>query len=132
LEKNEKDKLVASALEAAVKAYAPYSNFHVGAAAVDAEGNVYTGCNVENASYGLTCCAERVALFKAVSDGAAPIKALAIVSPDNDGYIAPCGACRQVIYELASDAVILLADKDGAYVEQTPDQLLPGAFKLDS
>lgn len=130
LDTQAKHDLVAAARAAADAAYAPYSDFHVGAAVLDADGKLYTGCNVENASYGLTCCAERVALFRAKAEAAAPIAALAVISPDNEDPIAPCGACRQVMAELAPDALLLLAAADGEFVERTVDELLPGAFRL--
>ena len=130
MEQATKQNLVNTAIEAAKRAYAPYSNFHVGAALLDENGKVYTGCNVENASYGLCNCAERTALFKAVSEGAAPITALAVVTLDADGFCSPCGACRQVIHELARKATVLLADRNGTWRETTPDELLPGAFSL--
>lgn len=126
----QKNELVNTAIKAAEKAYAPYSKFRVGAAALDENGAVFTGCNVENASYGLTVCAERIALFKAVSEGAAPIKALAVVTLDAPGTCSPCGACRQVIYELAKNSVVLLADREGGFKEMTPAELMPEAFEL--
>ena len=125
-----KKQLVQAALKVAERAYVPYSKFHVGAALVDAKGAIFTGCNVENASYGLTVCAERTALVKAVSEGAAEIACLAIVTLDADGFCSPCGACRQIIHELARNAVILLANRNGTWQETTPDELLPGAFVL--
>lgn len=125
-----KKKLVETAIQAANRAYAPYSKFRVGAALIDAKGAVFTGCNVENASYGLSICAERTALFKAVSEGAAEITGLAVVTLDAPGFCSPCGACRQVIHELARKAVVLLASRDATWEETTPDELLPGAFAL--
>ena len=123
-----KEKLVEAAREAAARAYAPYSDFHVGAALLLDDGRVFSGCNVENASYGLTCCAERVALFKWVSEGGGKVRAMALISPDHESYISPCGACRQVIMELAPDALILMADRNGAWQETSPAALLPGSF----
>ena len=128
MDQKKKEDLVKRAVEAAKKAYAPYSNFHVGAAVLDENGKIFTGCNVENASYGLTCCAERVALFKCVSEGGGRVAAIALYSPDHNEPITPCGACRQVIMELAPDAQIFMASKDGKFVETTPADLLPGAF----
>ena len=125
-----KEKLVVAAIAAADRAYAPYSKFRVGSALLDAKGTIYTGCNVENASYGLTVCAERTALVKAVSEGAAEIVCLTVVTIDSDGFCSPCGACRQIIHELAKNAVILLADRNGTWEETTADKLLPGAFSL--
>lgn len=128
-----KQTLVNKAIQAAQRAYAPYSHFRVGAAVLDTTGTIYTGCNVENASYGLSNCAERTALFKAVSEGVPPktgFTALAVVTLDADGFCSPCGACRQVIHELATTALVLLADRNGTWKETTPDELLPGAFSF--
>ena len=133
MDQAQKKALVNAAIKAAEKAYAPYSHFRVGAALLDEKGTVYTGCNIENASYGLCNCAERTALFKAISEGVTPktgIKALAVVTLDAAGFCSPCGACRQVIHELATQAMILLADRNGTWQETTPDELLPGAFVL--
>lgn len=128
-----KQALVNAAIKAAENAYAPYSHFRVGAALLDEKGTIYTGCNVENASYGLCNCAERTVLFKAISEGVTPktgTRALAVVTLDAPGFCSPCGACRQVIHELATKASILLADRNGTWEETTPDALLPGAFVL--
>ncbi|MBC7222191.1 cytidine deaminase [Candidatus Bipolaricaulota bacterium] len=103
--------LVRKAVEARARAYAPYSGFSVGAALLSKDGRVFTGCNVENASYGLTVCAERVALFKALSEGAREFVALAVAC--GEGPCSPCGACRQVLYEFAPDLLLIMADKDG-------------------
>ncbi|MCK4906491.1 MAG: cytidine deaminase [Spirochaetes bacterium] len=129
---NDKKLLIDTAVKASEKARSPYSGFRVGAAVIDEQDKIYTGCNIENASYGLTCCAERVAIFKAVSEGSKRIKGLAVFSPDNKGYISPCGACRQVIHEIAPESIVILADNKKNYIEKTPDELLPGAFSLDS
>ena len=93
------ENLFKKALEAAKNAYAPYSNFHVGAAVLLTDGSIVTGVNVENRSYGLTNCAERTAIFKAVSEGKTDFKAIAIATPDANYPVSPCGACRQVISE---------------------------------
>ena len=93
------ENLFKTALEAAKKAYAPYSNCHVGAAILLEDGSIVTGVNIENRSYGLTNCAERTAIFKAVSEGKTDFKAIAIATPDADYPVSPCGACRQVISE---------------------------------
>ena len=128
------EELLAAAREAAGRAYAPYSHFRVGAAVRDGAGRVFVGCNVENASYGLTMCAERTAIFAAVAAGAKrPLAALALTCADADpeqGILgcSPCGACRQVMAEhLAADAPILI-DGDGVY--RVPE-LLPHAFALN-
>lgn len=124
------DKLIEQAREARAKAYAPYSHFQVGAALVARDGKIYHGCNVENASYGLTNCAERTAFFSALADGQKPgdFTQLAIVG-DTDTPIPPCGACRQVIFELGGpDLQVVLANMLDAVEVTTPAQLLPGAF----
>jgi len=118
------------AKEAQKKAYAPYSCFKVGAAAVGNSSKVYTGCNVENASYPLSMCAERIALFKAISEGEREIKALYIIGPENEP-ISPCGACRQVIFELARNSTIYLSNCDMTKVIETNSkELLPYGFDL--
>jgi len=122
--------LLEAAREAMKRAYAPYSRFPVGAALMAADGTVYAGCNIENASYGLCNCAERTALFKAVSEGAREFKALAVVA-DSDGPVSPCGACRQVMFELCpEDMPVLLANLAGERLETTVGGLLPHGFRL--
>jgi cytidine deaminase len=123
--------LLAKAQSARVFAYAPYSGFRVGAALRTAQGDVYTGCNVENASYGLTVCAERAALFKAVCDGKREFSALAVVvDADAEDLATPCGACRQVLAEFAEDLVIVLGNLSGAVETYGLKQLFPSPFKL--
>ena len=123
---NDNEKLMTKAKEAALKAYAPYSNFHVGAAVLADDGAVYTGVNVENRSYGLTICAERNAIAHAVSRGMKAIKAVAIYSPDSEDPLPPCGACRQVITEFAAkDAVVICCGKAGKAVEIPVKELYP-------
>lgn len=121
--------LLARAREARAYAYAPYSRFHVGAALLAADGRIFTGCNVENASYGLANCAERVAVGKAVSEGAREFLAIAVTGPDETLAAAPCGACRQVLYEFGPDMPLVMpsANADG-YEVTTTGALLPGAF----
>ncbi len=109
-------------------AHAPYSRYKVGAALLAGSGNVYAGCNVENASYGLSICAERTAYVKAVSDGEREFLAIAVVS-DNGG--SPCGACRQFMAEFGLDSIVILSDKKGNYSITTVSQLLPDAFTAD-
>lgn len=110
-------------------AYVPYSKFPVGAALVTKEGTVYTGCNIENASYPLTNCAERTAVFKAVSEGEKDFQML-VVTGDTEGPISPCGACRQVLVEFCDpDMPVVLTNKKGDIKETTVSELLPGAFK---
>lgn len=119
--------LVTRAREAKEHSYSPYSRFRVGAALLTTDGRIFTGCNVENSSYGLTICAERTALFKAVSEGEHSFKALAIAS-DEDSFTPPCGACRQVIFELAGNVDVLLTRKNGTYVKTKMTDLLPRPF----
>lgn len=112
------------------KAYAPYSGFRVGAALLCADGRVFSGCNVENASYGGTICAERTAALKAVSEGAREFKAIAIVSGAGD-LTFPCGICRQFLSEFACDDFrVILRDKNGNIVSFSFEELLPHSFKL--
>ena len=107
------------------KAYAPYSHYKVGAALLGKSGTVYTGCNVENASYGHTVCAERTAVFKAVSEGETEFEALALVTRNGGS---PCGACRQVLSEFAPKLKVFIADKNGDYRTTTLSKLLPDSF----
>jgi cytidine deaminase len=118
--------LVARARLASAAAYAPYSKFAVGAAVLTADGATYAGCNVENASYGLTICAERLAIWKAVFHGQTKIEALAVYTP-TASITAPCGACRQVAYEFGPDMIVICAS-DGGTRQHTLEELLPGAF----
>ncbi|HHV19873.1 MAG TPA: cytidine deaminase [Thermoanaerobacterales bacterium] len=123
-------KLIKKALSAMENAYVPYSGFPVGACAVTTDGEEITGSNIENASYGLTVCAERVSLFKAYSEGKRDIIALAVAANVNEP-VSPCGACRQVISELAPEATVYLTNKDGSKVKKmTVEELLPYGFKL--
>ena len=121
------DALLAAAREASAQAYAPYSRFHVGAAAMSDDGRIFTSANIENASYGLTSCAERNAVFAAVFAGVRRIVAVAIHTPTAEP-VSPCGACRQVIFEFGPDAAVVSCC-DGAHVKNwSIDELLPGAF----
>ncbi len=121
--------LIAAALEVRKRAYAPYSKYRVGTALESEDGRIITGCNVENASYGLACCAERVALFRAVAEGATKIKKLVLATENG---ASPCGACRQVIYELCGDIPIILVDDAGRIVQETTSlALLPAPFDSD-
>jgi cytidine deaminase len=118
--------LVQKALAAREWAYAPYSQYPVGAALLAASGRIYTGVNVENAAYPTTMCAERVAVFSAVSEGEREFEAIAVVTA-NGGT--PCGSCRQVLAEFGLEAVVFIADQDGNLIlETTVEQLLPAAF----
>lgn len=122
----DRDKLVRLAREASARAYAPYSHFRVGAALLLSDGTVYTGSNVENRSYGLTNCAERSAIFSAVSDGRTDFTALAVYSPESESPLPPCGACRQVISEFVSaDFPVLCASASGGIDEVPMGALLP-------
>jgi cytidine deaminase len=123
----EPDPLVRAARTVRERAHAPYSNFKVGAAVEDEEGKIFTGCNVENATYGLTLCAERVALFKAISEGAGRIKRIAVVA-DTDVLTPPCGACRQVLWEFCGDAQLLLSNLTGAKEATTLAKIFPRPF----
>ncbi|MGH9684324.1 MAG: cytidine deaminase [Candidatus Acidiferrales bacterium] len=121
------DALIAAAKKARENAHAPFSNFRVGAALRAQSGRVFTGCNVENATLGLTCCAERVAIFKAVSEGERGFDAIAVVA-DTDALTPPCGACRQIIWEFCGDVPVILANLKGKVVEETSGALLPRPF----
>ena len=119
------EELIATAFEAREKAYAPYSGFPVGAALLTRSGRVFTGCNVENAMFGLTVCAERVAVFKAVCAGERDFEAIAVVTAPG---ASPCGSCRQVLREFGRDLRILVADTEGNSREFMLEELLPSAF----
>ncbi len=124
--------LVAAAREAQAMAYAPYSNFAVGAAVLVDDGTVYKGCNIENASFGLTVCAERVAIFQAVAAGHMDIVAVAVVTSAT-AIARPCGACRQIIAEFSrasSPVVVISTITSGLAVTETIADLLPGSFTL--
>lgn len=125
-----KRRLLQAARAVLARAYAPYSKFHVGAAVLTGKGNIYAGCNVENASYGLTICAERSAIAAAVAaEGAeTKIRAIAVLN-GNDAPCSPCGACRQVIYEFGPQAVVIFQGRSGLE-ESTAAQLLPAGFSL--
>lgn len=125
-QKNHK-KLVMKARSAKKHSYSPYSKFRVGAALLDGAGKIFTGSNIENSSFSLTICAERVALFKALTEGSKTFKAIAITS-DSDAFIPPCGACRQVLLELAGNIDVLLVDKRGRTLNTKVSTLLPLPF----
>ncbi len=119
--------LAEKAVEAKSKALPTYSNFHVGAALLTEDDKIYTGCNIESSSYSLTICAERTAIFKAISEGERKFKAIAVAG-DTEGFISPCGACRQVINDLCGDIdVVLVNSKNETKVMKT-SELLPFAF----
>jgi len=131
LSAQERESLIAAARQALQRAYARYSNFRVGAAVLTEQGETFVGCNVENASYGLTICAERSAIFTAVQSTKAPrlsIRAVAVVN-GNDVPCSPCGACRQVIFEFGENAVVIFKGQQG-YQEMAIADLLPESFRL--
>jgi cytidine deaminase len=121
------ERLVAAAREARERAIAPYSHFRVGAALVTTDGRIFTGCNVENASYGLTVCAERVALLKALSEGAREFSAIAVVA-GTASPTPPCGPCRQLLWEYCGDIRVTLANLDAITGHHTVGELLPFPF----
>jgi len=127
---NDLEKLKKEAESAQKNAYAPYSEFKVGAALLSENGNIYSGCNVENASYGLTVCAERNAIFNMVRNGDSEIKKIVIVG-DTEEYISPCGACRQVIAEFSEAmAEVYMFNRDGGYKKISVDEMIPYVFKF--
>ncbi len=117
--------LIRRASEAAARAYAPYSGFRVGAALLCEDGSVYPGVNVENRSYGLTSCAERSAVFAAVTDGKQSYAAIAVYSPDSPEPLPPCGACRQVLSEFGDDIEVLCCGSNGTVLRRKISELLP-------
>jgi len=121
--------LIDLAIEARRRAYAPYSNYSVGAALRTRNGRLFTGCNVENAAYPTCMCAERVAVYKAVSEGEREFEVIAVAT-SNGGT--PCGGCRQVLAEFGLDTLVLIADTQGRLIQKTTvAELLPGAFTPD-
>jgi cytidine deaminase len=126
--------LISLSAKASKKAYAPYSNLHVGAAILTVKGNMYSGCNVENASFGLTCCAERNAIFQAVREEGPSMKLVAVaISVDSDIAIPPCGACRQVIAEFVNrgkDGTTVIFNSEEGRVMLKIETLLPGFFEF--
>ncbi len=126
----EREQLLEAARQAQERAYAPYSKFYVGAAVLTSQGRIFTGCNVENASYGLTICAERSAIFTAVEQTRGPL-ALRAVAVVNRAQLpcSPCGACRQVIAEFGRDVAVIYQGKNG-FEESNIDDLLPESFRL--
>ena len=124
---SEHDALIAAATKARENAHAKFSNFKVGAALHAASGKIFTGCNVENATYGLTLCAERVAIFKAISEGERRFDSIAVVT-DTDALTPPCGACRQIIWEFCGDIHVVLANLRGKIEVLRMSQLFPKPF----
>lgn len=121
------EELVTAAKEARQNSYAPYSDFRVGAAIEMEDGEIYTGCNVESASYGLTVCAERVAIWKAISEGKHNVKNIAVVA-DTKELTPPCGVCRQIIWEFGGNVPVTLANLNGGRETVEMKDLLPRAF----
>ena len=121
------DPLINAARAVRERAHAPFSHFKVGAAVEDVEGRIFTGCNVENATYGLTLCAERVAIFKAISEGAGRIRRIAVVA-DTEALTPPCGACRQILWEFCGDVPLTLSNLTGAQETTTLAQIFPRPF----
>ncbi|MFY9724524.1 MAG: cytidine deaminase [Bryobacteraceae bacterium] len=121
------DPLLAAALAARRHAFAPYSKFQVGAAIEDSAGRIHTGCNVENATYGLTVCAERVAVFKAISEGVRQFRRVAVAA-DTDSLTPPCGACRQILWEFCGDVEIVLVNPRGKTETYQMRDLFPKPF----
>jgi cytidine deaminase len=121
------DELIAAARAVREKAHAPYSNFKVGCAIEDENGEVFTGCNIENASYTLGLCAERVAIFKAISEGAGKLMKVTVVA-DTETLTPPCGACRQILWEFCGDAELVLENLAGKRETMTIKQILPRPF----
>lgn len=119
--------IVDAAIRVREHAHAPFSKFRVGAAVEDSEGRIHTGCNVENATYGLTVCAERIAIFKAISEGARGFRRVAIVA-DTETLTPPCGACRQILWEFCGDVEILLVNLRGKSETLRLGTLFPRAF----
>jgi cytidine deaminase len=121
------NKLLEAALAARENAHAPFSKFKVGAAIEDETGRIFTGCNVENATYGLTICAERVAVFKAISEGAREFRKIAVAA-DTDVLTPPCGACRQILWEFCGDVEIALVNPRGRIETYRLKELFPKPF----
>ncbi len=121
------DKLIAEAKMARKKAYSPYSNFKVGAAVLTTDGKIFSGCNIENSSYGLSICAERAAIFNAVSSGYKKFTKIAVVT-DSKPPASPCGACRQVIFEFGDDIEVIMANLKGDIKIMKIDELLKDGF----
>ena len=131
MEKKQQTELLRRAIEARGNAYAPYSKYTVGAAVQAESGKIYTGCNVENASYGLTCCAERNAIFSAVCSGERKLLAIAITGPEGGEMATPCGACRQVMAEFAdSPDMPVIVSEDGRSIEDDGAEAQFGLYRL--
>ena len=130
MKKQTKEKMLKLAKEAINNAYVPYSDFPLAASLLTNDGKIFTGVNIENASYGLTNCAERTAIFKAVSEGYRDFEALLLYGGKSK-IITPCGACRQVINEFGNDIEVIMINEDGEEFSKNSSELLPGAFKQE-
>lgn len=132
MEQSQKDQLLQAAVEGSRNAHCPYSNFRVGAAVLTKSGKVFKGGNIENVSYGATVCAERVAIWKAVSEGEKEFEAIAVIGPGtSEGY--PCAQCRQVMVEFGLDWLVISGDENGKYMgEMSVRDLVPFAFTPDA
>ena len=122
------EQLIQSAIEAQTNSYAPYSHFRVGAALLSKSGKIYKGCNVENAAYGPSNCAERTAIFSAIANGEKDFEKIAIICGDGLNFGAPCGVCRQVLYEFNPNIDVIMAKKNGEMKIYKAHELLPEAF----
>ncbi|HEX7579575.1 MAG TPA: cytidine deaminase [Thermoanaerobaculia bacterium] len=129
LSPGEEERLVAAAKAVRTKAVAPYSGFHVGAALLAEDGSIHTGCNIESATYGLTICAERTAVFKAVSEGVRKFRAVAVVT-GAESPTPPCGACRQVLWDQCGEIEVIMATVSGAHEKRTLSSLYPHPFEF--
>ena len=130
INEEKKEKLYNAAKEVIINAYVPYSNFPLSAALLTKEGKIFTGVNIENAAYGATMCAERTAIFKAVSEGYRDFEAILILTKTNNP-VSPCGSCRQVINEFNQDLEVIMMTKDKNEIIKTNDELLPSSFSKD-
>jgi cytidine deaminase len=128
---DKKEELLAAARKAQKNAYAPYSHFHVGAAVLGSGGRIFSGCNVENASFGLTCCAERNAVFAMVAAGETELREILVIG-ESEEFLPPCGACRQVIAEFSKkDTIVYMCNIHGEWKQTTVGELIPHTFFLD-
>ncbi len=130
MDREVKDKLIAKAREVRKNAYVPYSKFPIGAAILTEDNKVFTGCNIENAAYGLTNCAERTAIYKAIATGYRKFKAIAIIA-DTEKPITPCGSCRQVLLEFGTNIKVIMTNFNGDEEIKTISELLPSSFSRE-
>ena len=130
MDREVKDKLIAKAREVRKNAYVPYSKFPIGAAILTEDNKIFTGCNIENAAYGLTNCAERTAIYKAIAAGYRKFKAIAIIA-DTEKPITPCGSCRQVLLEFGTNIKVIMTNFNGDEEIKTISELLPSSFSRE-